>query len=176
MLGDAEAQAAGACGCGPETDDVFVRAGRDGVPAGLVPGVPEVVVVVVDAHGEEVFCAGLLVEIHEVLGVPTVGGEEMDEVLVADLGLRAEALEVVVVLLGAFDVHVAGVPVAVADGGLRTPVGPDAELGVGEPVGRGVGLEGGAGVGVGAGGEAEGRRGGGLAGGLGERLGEGAGL
>ena len=160
MLGDAEAEAALAGGCGPEADDVFVGAGGDGVPAGLVLGVPEVEVVVVDAHGEEVFGAGLLVEIHEVFGVPLVGGEEGDEVFVADLGLGAEAFEVVVVLVGAFDVHVAGVPVAVADGGLGTPVGPDAELGVGEPVGCGVGAEGGAGVGEGAGRDGEGRGGG----------------
>jgi len=130
---------------------------------------------VVDAHGEEVFCAGLLVQIHEVLGVPLVGGEEMDEVFVADFGLGAEALEVVLVLVGALDIHVAGIPVAVADGGLGTPVGPDAKLGVGEPVGRGVGAERGAGVGVGAGGDAEGRRRWRLAGGLGEGVAEGEG-
>ncbi len=163
VFGDAEAEAALAGGGGPDADDIFAGAGGDGVPAGLVPGVPEVVAVVVDAHGEEVFGAGVLVEIHEVLGVPLVGGEEVDEVFVADFGLRAEALAVVLVLVGAFHVHVAGVPVAVADGGLRAPVGPDAELGVGEPVGRGVGAEGGAGVGVGAGGDGEGRGGGGLA-------------
>ncbi len=63
VLGDAEAEAALAGGGGPEADDIFVRAGGYGVPAGLVFGVPEVVVVVVDAHGEEVFGAGLLVEI-----------------------------------------------------------------------------------------------------------------
>ncbi len=58
-------------------------------------------------------------------------------------------------------------------------MGPDAELGVGEPVGLSIGAEGGAGVGVGAGGYGEGRGGGGLAlvpsGGLGECVAEGEG-
>ncbi len=162
----AEAQRPTMSLCGPESNRV---------PARLVLGVPEIVAVVVNAHGEEVFRAGALVEIHQVVGVPLFGGEERDEVFVAGLGLGAEALEVVVVLRGAFDVHVAGVPVAVADGGLWTPVGPDAEFRVGEPVGRGVGAEGGAGVGEGAGGDGGGRGRGRLAGGLREGVAEGEG-
>ena len=70
MLADAEAEAALAGGVLPDADDVAFGAGGDGVPARLILGVPHVVVVVVDAHGEEVFCAGFDVEIHEVIGVP----------------------------------------------------------------------------------------------------------
>ena len=64
-----------------------------------------------------------------------------DEVFVADLGGVAVGFDVVVVLAGALDVHVAGVPVAVLDAGLRAPVGPDAELGVVEPGGEAIGLQ-----------------------------------
>ncbi len=67
----------------------------------------------------------------------------------------AVGFDVVVVLAGALDVHVAGVPVAVFDAGLRTPVGPDAELGVVEPGGETVGLERGWGAGEGAGGDGD---------------------
>ena len=42
--------------------------------------------------------------------------------------------QVVFVLRLGLDVHVAGVPVAVFDAGLRTPVRPHAELGVAEPL------------------------------------------
>ena len=44
-------------------------------------------------------------------------------------------LQVILVVLVARLVHAAGVPVAVHRHGLRPPVGPDAELGVAEPLG-----------------------------------------
>jgi hypothetical protein len=141
VLADTEAEAAFA-GCrSPDADDVLLGAGGCGVPAWLVSGVPHVEVVVVDAHGEEVLCAGFDVEVHEVFGIPAGGFELGDEVFVADFGGVAVGLDVVVVLSGALHVHVAGVPVAVFDGGLRSPVGPDAELGVGEPGREAIGLE-----------------------------------
>ncbi len=89
------------------------------------------------------------------VGVPAGGFELGDEVFVTDFGGVAVVLDVVVVLVGALDVHEAGVPVAVFDGGLRSPVGPDAELGVGEPGGDAVGGEGFARALVGAGGYGE---------------------
>ncbi len=155
MFADAEAEAALAGRGGPGADDVAFRTGSYSVPARLVLGVPHVVVVVVDAHGEEVFCAGFGVEVHEVVGVPARGFELRDEVFVAELRRVTVGFNVVVVLGGALDVHVAGVPVAVLDAGLRAPVGPDAELGVVEPGGESVGLEGGCGAGEGAGGDGD---------------------
>ena len=60
MLADAEAEAALAGGLAPTVaDDVLLGAGGHGVPARLVFGVPQVEVVVVDAHAKEVLCAGL---------------------------------------------------------------------------------------------------------------------
>jgi hypothetical protein len=155
VLTDAEAQAALAGGRGPGADDVAFGAGGDGVPARLVLGVPHVVVVVVDAHGEEVLCTRFDVKVHEVIGVPVCGFELRDQIFVADLGGVTVGFDVVVVLAGALDVHVAGVPVAVFDAGLWAPVGPDAELRVVEPSGKAVGLEGRWGPGEGAGGEGD---------------------
>ena len=95
-----------------------------------------------DAHGEEVLCAGFDVEIHEVVGIPAGGFEERDEVFVAELRGVTVGFDVVAVLAGVLDVHVAGVPVAKFNAGLRTPMRPDAELGVVEPGREAVGLEG----------------------------------
>jgi hypothetical protein len=151
VLADAETETALAGGGGPRADDVAFGAGGSGVPARLVFGVPHVEVVVVNAHGEEIFCSGFDVEVHEVVGVPAGGFELRDEIFVADFGGMAVGFDVVVVLAGALDVHVAGVPVAVFDAGLRTPVGPDAELGVVEPGGEAIGLKRGWSAGEGAG-------------------------
>ena len=44
--------------------------------------------------GREVLCAGLLDQLGNVVGVEVLGGEERDEVLVAELVRRAEVLRV----------------------------------------------------------------------------------
>jgi hypothetical protein len=54
----------------------------------------------------------------------------------------AVGFQMVLVLAAAFHVHIAGVPVAGADGGGGSPVRPDAELGIAEPLWTGVGIEG----------------------------------
>ena len=74
MIAHAELQAFFRGGLMPQTDNVFLRPHIHGIPL-VVFGIPHVEIVVVDAHGEEVFGAGLLVEVHEVFGVPLVGGE-----------------------------------------------------------------------------------------------------
>ena len=100
-------------------------------------GVVGVEVVVVVGQGGEVLCAGGGVEIHQLFGLPVLGLPEIVEFHEAELGGVAVGLDVVVVLAAALDVHVAGVPVALLGNALGGPVGPDAELGVAEPVGRG---------------------------------------
>src|SRR3954451_392594 len=45
------------------------------------------------------------------------------------------------VLRLALDIHVAGIPIAIADGGRRTPMCPDAELRISKPFRAGVPLE-----------------------------------
>src|SRR6185437_13050971 len=67
----------------------------------------------------------------ELLGFPV-----RDGVLVAELRWMPVGLNVVVVLRAALHVHIAGIPVAIFNGGLRSPVCPDAELGVSKPFGN----------------------------------------
>ena len=68
------------------------------------------------------------------VGIELVGLPCGNQILESDLRRMAICLHVILVLLVALDVHVAGVPVAVFDGGLRTPMRPDAELGIAIPV------------------------------------------
>ena len=141
MLADGELQAVLAGRGGEEADDILLRAGGDRVPARLVFGVPQVEVVVVDAHRHEVFRAGLLVELDQVVGVEIAAVPGEGDVLEAELGGVAVVLDVVLVLRAVLHVHVARVPIAELGGGLRSPMGPHAELVVAEPLGNAVLLE-----------------------------------
>ena len=136
MLGDSEGQAFGFGGLLPIADDVTLRAHFDGVPL-VVFGVPEVEVIVMDGHADEVFCAGSLVEFHEPLGIELLCFPKWEHVFPTMLRWVAVVLEVVliVVTVVVFRIHVARVPIAIHRHRLRSPVGPDAELGVAEPVG-----------------------------------------
>ena len=133
VLGDAEPQAVLLGRLLPVADDVALGAHVHGVPL-VQLGVPEEEVVVVRAHADEVLSPGFLVELHEAIGIPLLGLPQRDDVLVAELGRVAVMLEVILVVAAALLVDAAGVPVAIHRHGLRTPVGPDAELGVAEPV------------------------------------------
>ena len=141
MLADGELQAVLAGRGGEQADDVLLRPGGHRVPARLVPGVPQVEVIVVHSHGHEVFGAGLLVELDQVLGVELAPVPGQGDVLEADLGGMPVDLDVILVLRAVLHVHVARVPVAEFGGGLRSPVGPHAELVVAEPLGNAVLLE-----------------------------------
>jgi len=160
VVGDAEAEAVGAGDAGPGADDVLLGADAGGVP-GVVGGAEVVEVVVVVGERDEVLGAGGLVEAHEIFGLPLVGLPKVVDLHEAGGGGVAVGLEVVLVLGVALEVHLTGVPVALLGDALRGPVGPDAELGVTEPVGRFVGAEGGPGGFEGAAGDVAGRGGGG---------------
>src|SRR5665213_1132577 len=70
VFADAEAKSALA-GCNlPLADDVALGTDSCSVPARLVFGVPHVVVIVVNSHGEEVLGSSFDVEIHEMFRVP----------------------------------------------------------------------------------------------------------
>src|SRR5271154_4213178 len=66
----------------------------------------------------------------------------VDDVLVANFGWVAIVLHVIFVLFASLDIHVARVPVAIFNCGLRSPVSPDAKFGIAKPIGRLVGLQG----------------------------------
>src|SRR5205807_4958419 len=91
-------------------------------------------IVVVRPHAHEVLRAGLLVELHKPVGIPLLGPPERDDVLVAEHRGVAIVLQMVLVVLVAWLVQAAGIPVAVHRNGLRAPVRPDAELGIAEPL------------------------------------------
>jgi len=159
VVGDAEAEAVGAGDGRPGADDVLLGADAGGVP-GVVGGGEVIEVVVVVGERDEVLGARGLVEAHELFGLPLVGLPEVVDLHEAGGGGVAVGLEVVLVLGVALEVHLAGVPVALLGDALRGPVGPDAELGVTEPVGRFIGAERGPGGLEGAGGDVAGRGGG----------------
>src|ERR1700761_4700144 len=113
MFADSKAESTFASSRSPGSYDVALRSCRNRIPPGLMFRVPHVEVVVVDSHGEEVFCTGFDVEIHEVVGVPAGSFELRNQIFVANFGGMAVGLDVVVVLVSALDVHVARIPIAV---------------------------------------------------------------
>jgi hypothetical protein len=141
MLGDAEGQPRRPGRLLPLAHDVAVRAHLHGVPA-MVLRVPQVEVVVVDTHADEIARARLLVEGHQPGGIPLLGLPQRDDVLPPALRGMAVPLEMVLVLLVPLPVHVPRVPVPEHRDRLRTPVRPEAELGVAEPLGTAVPDEG----------------------------------
>ena len=116
-----------------QADDVFFWAHVHGVPAGVLR-VPEIEIVVVHAHAHEVFCAGFFIKVHKKVGIELVGLPGGDDVFESEFRRMPVVLDVILVLPLALDIHVSRVPVAAFSGRLRSPMGPDAELGVAEPV------------------------------------------
>ena len=106
-------------------------------------GVPHIEVVVVDAHAHEIFCAGFFVEAQQMIGVEIGRLSTWDRVFEAELrrvsvSLRRDSLYCglpSIYMLRAYQSPCFG-------GGLRTPVGPDAELGVAKPFGDLVSVKG----------------------------------
>ena len=125
----------------PQTHDVLLRSHGDGVPLRLVLRVPKIEVVVVDAHSHEVFRARLLVELHQVIGIELVGRPHLADVFVAELRGMAKARDVILILRAALNVDVARIPVAILRDRLRSPMRPDAKLGIAEPLRNLVGLQ-----------------------------------
>ncbi len=124
-----------------KADDIAHRPNRSRIPARLVLRVPHIVIVMVHAHADEVLGPGLHVQVHQMFRIPLVSLEQRDQVFVACFGGMPVGLEVVLVLGSPLDIHVPGEPVAVLDTRLRSPVRPDAELCVAEPVGNSVGIK-----------------------------------
>src|SRR5208282_863418 len=116
------------------TDDVPLRSHGNGIPARLVLRIPKIESVVMHSHAAEVLCSGFLVETEQMVGIELVSLPCWNHILESDFRRMAVGLQVILVLLMALDVHVAGVPVAVFDGRLRSPMRPDAKLRIAIPV------------------------------------------
>ena len=137
MFGHTEAQAVGLGGFLPGGHHIAVRSVVHGIP-GMQLGFPKEEIVMVRAHAHEILRAGLFVEFHQSLGIPVLGFPKGNDVLPAVGGGMTETREVVVIIGGALLVHLARIPVAHHRHGLRSPVGPNAELGIAKPLGVGV--------------------------------------
>ena len=111
----------------PLADDVALRADPDGVPF-LVFAVPQVEVVVVVRHGDDVLRAHAFEELCELRRIPFVALPLVDHVLEPERLLVAVFLLVSVEMPVVRDVHVPGVPVAGFRLALRPPVRENAEL------------------------------------------------
>ena len=77
----------------------FLRPYVGGVPR-LVLRIPHVEVIVMHAHAHEIFCAGFLVQAHELGGVKLFGFPKRNGVFVAKFGRMAVGFAVIKVLLG----------------------------------------------------------------------------
>jgi hypothetical protein len=95
----------------------------------------------VSAHAHEIFRSSFLVQADEIIRIEVFAMPGRDDVLVTKLGRMAESFDVMSILPAAFDVEIARVPIAVFSGRLWTPVRPDAELGVGEPIRASISFE-----------------------------------
>lgn len=114
-------------------EDVAMRPHIVGVPAGQFTAV-HLEAVMMFGYGHVVPGAGFAEQVEPGVGVEAFGGEQGDEILVPEVLLRTVCGAMMIEFRVAFDVHVARIPfVAVFGNGVKTPVGEDAELGVGEP-------------------------------------------
>ena len=96
------------------------------------------IVMVVVGHAHEILRPGALVEADEVLGVPTLGLEQVADILEPELRRMAVFGDVKLVDRMRLNIHVLRIPVALLRHALRPPMRPHAELGIPEPVGRGL--------------------------------------
>ncbi len=136
MLAHAEAQSPFARRLLPHPDDVLLRTRRRRIPSRLILRIPHVEIIVMHAHADEILRASLRVQIHQMLGIPLLGLERRDDVLVSHLRWMPVMLHMKFVCRIALDVHAARIPVARLGRRLRTPVRPDPELRVAEPLRR----------------------------------------
>ena len=130
MKGSAEMEAFGTNGDGELADNVTMRTHLGGGPVGDVGGVHGEAVVML-SDGDDVASASVFEELGPFLRIPFGGGEERDEILVAEFVLGAEALNVFgeggIFLL----IHVAGIPLVLRAGnGIDAPMNEDAEFGI----------------------------------------------
>jgi len=132
--GNSELQAAVARCFGPGSDHIAMRSNICCVP-GMVPRIPGIEAVVMVRERNEQFRACAAVEIHQLVGLPIQKRPLGAKVLIAELRWMSVMLQMVAILPLVIDIHVARIPIAVLGDALRTPVIPDAELGILVPFG-----------------------------------------
>ena len=96
----------------------------------------------VGAHADKIFGPRLLVEFHEPLGFPFFRFPKRNDVLVPVGGRVTKAGQVVAIIVRTLLIHFAGIPVAFHRDRLRSPMRPDAKLGIAKPLRAGIVREG----------------------------------
>ena len=128
-------QTSGANRLGPAAHHVLFRPDGDAVPR-LIRRVEIVEVVVMVGQGREIFCARAFVEANQMFGIPGLGLPFVDHILETHFG-RMPVMRALIFIVGITKlIHFLRIPVAHSRLALRTPVRPDAELRVAEPVGH----------------------------------------
>lgn len=134
MFGHAEGQIVLLCGCFPETADILVGADFHGIEAVKAGGkVEEMIVMRSLCHKESGTGSDILV--HKSIRVEVFRLPEGADIFIAENGRVTVMSHMIEVLFGVLNVHIAGVPVAEHGNGLGTPVAPDAEFRIPEPIG-----------------------------------------
>src|SRR5438067_2798648 len=116
----------------PHSDDVSFWTHIHRIPA-LIFRVPHIEVVVMYSHADEIFGASFFIQRDESTRVEGLGFPRGNGIFVPEFRGMPVCLYVVVVLRAALHVHVARIPIAIFDRGLRAPMRPDAKFGIGEP-------------------------------------------
>src|SRR4051812_35012934 len=93
------------------------------------------------AHADEVFRARRDIAIHQSVRIKLLRRPQWNDVLVAELGRMSIMLEMMGVKRVTGDVHPTGIPIASARDRLRSPMRPDAKLGISKPRRRLVGFQ-----------------------------------
>ena len=119
--------------CLPQCADILFRACIYRIP--WIMGRIEIIeVVVVHRLTHKIPGAGFHIQIHQPRRVEVFCFPELDDIFIAKFGRMTVFPPVIIVLRVAFGVHMPRIPVAVHRHGLRSPVTPDAEFSVPEPI------------------------------------------
>ena len=121
--------------CGPGADDIAMGTNRGGIPR-LMLRVPGVKAVMVIGQSDEYPGAGVFVARNQLLRLPVQAGSTARKAPCTQTATAAQVIELIFVLPLVLDIHVARVPVPGFGNALRTPVSPDAELGILVPIRR----------------------------------------
>ena len=119
----------------PGADYIAMGTDRSGIPW-LMLRVPGVEAVMVIGQSDEYLRACIFVARNQLVRVPVQQGPLCAKILVSEPRRRTEMFKLIFVLALVLDIHVAGVPVPGFGDALRTPVSPNAELGILVPIRR----------------------------------------
>ena len=140
MLRHAEPQAVFLRRLLPISHHVAVRAHVHRIPT-VIPRIPEMEIVVMRAHADEILRSRFLVQGHQPIGIPFLGLPERNDVFIAEHRRMPVMGEMIFVVVAPLFVHLPRIPIPFHRHGLRAPMRPDAEFRVAKPFGIAILLE-----------------------------------